>query len=58
VSSPSPWNVSAQFVSPCGGCPPLPFIDARGKEKKGNKVNVIVLVAGMSSRVPLSVRVH
>jgi hypothetical protein len=48
--------MSVRFVSPCVGCPPLPFIDARGGVIKGNKVNVTVLAVGTSSRVSLSVR--
>jgi hypothetical protein len=36
----------------------LSLLDARGKGKKGNKVNVTVPDTGMSSRVSLSVRAH
>jgi hypothetical protein len=56
VSTPSPWSMSVRFVSLCDGCPPLPFIDARGNGKKGNKVRVTVLVDGTSSRASLSSR--
>jgi hypothetical protein len=50
--------MSVRFVSLCDGCPPLPFIDARGKGKKGNKRNVTVLAAGTFPQAPLSVRAH
>jgi hypothetical protein len=34
VSSPSPLKqVFGSSANPCDGCPPLPFIDARGGEK-------------------------
>jgi hypothetical protein len=40
---PKSLSMSVQFVSLCDGCPPLPFIDARGRGKKGNKRRVTVL---------------
>jgi hypothetical protein len=35
VSSLSPWGVRVQFVSLCDSFPPFPFIDARGRGKRG-----------------------
>jgi hypothetical protein len=35
--------MNVRFVSPSDSCPPLPFIDARGRGKKGNKRRVTVL---------------
>jgi hypothetical protein len=55
---PKSLGVRVQFVSPCDGCPPLPFIDARGGAKKGFQVKDIVLAAETSSHTSLSVRVH
>jgi hypothetical protein len=43
---------------PCNSCPPLPFIGARGRGKKGKKEELQCLVAGMSSRASLLVRAH
>jgi hypothetical protein len=34
---PKSLSTSVRFVSLCDGCPPLLFIDARGKGKKGMK---------------------
>jgi hypothetical protein len=34
--------MGVRFVSPCDGCPPLPFIDGRGRGKTGNKRKVTV----------------
>jgi hypothetical protein len=39
---PKSLSMSIRFVSPCDGFPPLPFIDAREKGRKGNKRKVIV----------------
>jgi hypothetical protein len=39
---PKSLSMGVRFVNPCDGCPPLPFIDARGRDKKGNKRKVIV----------------
>jgi hypothetical protein len=55
---PKSLSMSVRFVSPCDGCPPLHFIDARGKGKKGNKRRATVSAAGMSSRASLSIRTH
>jgi hypothetical protein len=41
---PKSLSMSARFVRPCDGCSPLPFIDARGKGKKGNKRRVTMPV--------------
>jgi hypothetical protein len=38
-----PVASSVRFVSPCDGCPPLPFIDARVRDKKGKQICAIVL---------------
>jgi hypothetical protein len=40
--TPKSLSMSIQFVSPCDGCPPLPFIDARGEGKKKNNRKVTV----------------
>jgi hypothetical protein len=40
---PKSLSMGVRFVSPCDGCPPLPFIDARERGKSGNKRKVIVL---------------
>jgi hypothetical protein len=40
---PKSLSMSVRVVSPCDGCPPLPFIDARGEGNKGNKRKVTVL---------------
>jgi hypothetical protein len=34
---PRSLSMNVQFVNPCDGCPPLPFIDARGRGKKGKQ---------------------
>jgi hypothetical protein len=59
VSDPSPleWVFGSLASNPCNGCPPFPFIDARGGVTRGKKIRVIVSVAEMS-RVSLSVRAH
>jgi hypothetical protein len=38
-----PLVLSVQLVSPCDGCPPLPFIDARVKGKRGIQICATVL---------------
>jgi hypothetical protein len=43
VSSPSPWGVRVRIISLCDGCPPLSFIDARGRGIKGIQVKSTVL---------------
>jgi hypothetical protein len=40
---PKSLSTSVRFVDLCDGFPPLPFIDARGRAKKGNKRRVTVL---------------
>jgi hypothetical protein len=40
---PKSLSASVRFVSHCDGCPPLSFIDAREKGKKGNKRRVTLL---------------
>jgi hypothetical protein len=42
--------------NPCGGCSPLPFIDARGGAQGERKYKVQCLGAGMSHRASLSTR--
>jgi hypothetical protein len=39
---PKSLSMGVRLVSPCDGCPPLPFIDVRGRHKKGNKRQVRV----------------
>jgi hypothetical protein len=40
---PKSLSTSVWFRSLCDGCPPLPFIDARGRGQKGNKRRVTML---------------
>jgi hypothetical protein len=60
VSSPSPlgWCSVHQIASPRDGCPPFPFIDARGRGKRGEERKATVSAIGMSSRASLSIRSH
>jgi hypothetical protein len=39
---PKSISMSVLFINPCDGCPPLPFINAREKGRKGNKRKVTV----------------